>query len=134
MYHKIIIIAYLLPSHLLSEGWIYSVYSRKPKAEEYLVLSIDYFTRWVEVKVLSSIISKQTQDFFWEDILCRYGIPKILITDNGKKFDVKIFKEFYEGLGIEQRFASMAHPQTNGLAEVTNCTILWGFKKILEGV
>lgn len=52
--------------------------------KEYLVEAVDYFTLWVEVKVLSTITSKQIQDFFLEDIICQYGIPKILITDNGK--------------------------------------------------
>lgn len=97
-----------------------------PKAKsgkEYLVVAI-YFTRWVEVVALGSITSKQVQNFFWEDIICHYGIPKILIKDNMKQFDAKSFKEFCLELGIEQRFVSIAHMQTNGLAEITNRTIL----------
>lgn len=52
--------------------------------KEYLVVAIDYFTRRIEVKALCSITSKQVQDFFWKDIIYRYDIPKILVTNIGK--------------------------------------------------
>lgn len=51
---------------------------------------------------------------------------------NGKQFDSKEFREFYEELGIEQRFTSVAYPQTNGTTEVTNRTILQGLKRSLD--
>lgn len=87
------------------------------------MVAIDYYPRWIEVKALGSITSKQVQDFFWEDIVCRYGIPKIMITDNKKQFSTKSFKEFDLELRVEQRFVLVAHVQTNGLAKVTNRTI-----------
>lgn len=73
----------------------------KREVGKHLVVAIDYFTRWAEVKALASITSKQVQEFFWEDVICRYGIPKVLITDNGRKFDSKTFKDFCEGLRFE---------------------------------
>lgn len=102
------------------------------EGKEYLVVAVNYFTRWIEVKALNSITSKNIQDFFWEDIICRHGIPKILIMDNGRQFDARNFLDFYEELGIKQRFTSVAHPQTNGLAKVTNWIVLRGLKKCLE--
>lgn len=57
----------------------------------------------------------------------------MLITDSGKQFDAKSFKEFCSELGIEQHFVSVAHPQLNGLAEVTNRTIIQGLRKRLNG-
>lgn len=70
----------------------------KREVGKHLVVAIDYFTRWAEVKALASITSKQVQEFFGEDVICRYGIPKVLITDNGRKFDSNTFKDFCEGL------------------------------------
>lgn len=103
-----------------------------PKAKggkEYLVVAVDYFTRWIEVKALSSITSKKIQDFCWEDIICQCSIYKILIT----KSSLMQRRDFCEGLGIEQQFTSVAYSQTNGFAEVTNRIILRGLKKRLKG-
>ncbi|XP_077215791.1 uncharacterized protein LOC143850422 [Tasmannia lanceolata] len=62
----------------------------------------------------------------------RFGIPRVLITDNGKQFDCKNFRKFCSDLKIEQRFTSVAHPQTNGQTEVTNRILLQGIKKRLD--
>ena len=60
-------------------------------------------------------------------------MPKEFITDNGKQFDSDKFREMCEGLNLEIRFASVAHPQSNGAAECTNDKILEAVKKRLEG-
>ncbi|XP_077242412.1 uncharacterized protein LOC143882919 [Tasmannia lanceolata] len=62
----------------------------------------------------------------------RFGIPRTLITDNGKQFDCRNFRKFCSDLKIEQRFTSVAHPQTNGQTEVTNRILLQGIKKRLD--
>lgn len=100
--------------------------------KEYFIVTVGYFTRWIEAKALSSITSKQVNDFFREDAICIFGILKVLITDKGKQFDVTSFKEFCEQLGIDQRFVSVVHLQTDGLVEVSNRTILQGVKKRLN--
>lgn len=89
-----------------------------------MVVAIDYFTHLVEVKALSSIASKQVQDFFWEDIIGRYRVPNILKTNNRKQFDSNVFKGFCEELGIDQCFPLVAHPQRNDLIQETNKMIL----------
>ncbi|XP_077226341.1 uncharacterized protein LOC143859574 [Tasmannia lanceolata] len=62
----------------------------------------------------------------------RFGIPRALIMDNGKQFDCRNFRKFCSDLEIEQRFTSVAHPQTNGQTEVTNRILLQGIKKRLD--
>ncbi|XP_077249343.1 uncharacterized protein LOC143888832 [Tasmannia lanceolata] len=57
---------------------------------------------------------------------------KVLLRDNGRQFDCKNFRKFYSDLKIEQRFTSVAHPQTNGQTEVTNRILLQGIKKTLD--
>ncbi|XP_074356393.1 uncharacterized protein LOC141696107 [Apium graveolens] len=47
------------------------------------VVAIDYFVKWIEAKALVKITTKQIAQFFWENVICRFGIPHILVTDNG---------------------------------------------------
>ena len=51
---------------------------------KFLVVSIDYFTKWVEVEALATIIEKSIRSFVWRNIICRYGIPRVLVSNNGK--------------------------------------------------
>ena len=99
---------------------------------KFLIVAIDYFTKWIEAKPLAKITTKQVAQFFWENIICRYGIPRVLVTDNGTQFNNKEFKDYCEDNDINLRFTSVAHPQANGQAEVANRIILDGLKKRIE--
>ncbi|XP_077249480.1 uncharacterized protein LOC143889048 [Tasmannia lanceolata] len=66
------------------------------------------------------------------NLVRRFGIPRVLITDNGRQFDCRNFRKLCSDLKIEQRFTSVAHPQTNGQTEVTNRILLQGIKKRLD--
>jgi hypothetical protein len=102
------------------------------QGKKFLIIAIDYFTKWVEAEPLSTITDKSCWKFFWKNIICRFGIPKILITDNGKQFDNKMFAEQCNLFGIQQKFTSVYHPQANGQVENVNRTILQGLKRRLE--
>ncbi|XP_016168008.1 uncharacterized protein LOC107610471 [Arachis ipaensis] len=65
-------------------------------------------------------------------VITRFGIPEVVISDNGTQFTDKKFMEFLSGLGIKQKFSSVEHPQTNGQVEATNKVILLGLKKRLD--
>ena len=54
---------------------------------KFLVVGIDYFTKWVEAKPLATIMEKNVCSFIWKSIICQFGIPMVLISDNGKQFD-----------------------------------------------
>ncbi|XP_050238198.1 uncharacterized protein LOC126687684 [Mercurialis annua] len=87
---------------------------------------------WVEAEAVSKITASRVLKFFRRGIIYRFGIPKIVITDNGKQFDSKGFKDYYAYKGIDLRFTSVTHPQTNGMTKVTNRTIVNGLKKRLD--
>ena len=78
------------------------------------VVSINYFTKWVEAEPLAIITEKSIRTFVWRNIICRYGIPRVLISDNGMQFDNSAFRDFYSELGIKNHYSSPAHPQANG--------------------
>ncbi len=81
---------------------------------------------------MARITEQKMRDFIWKSIICRFGLPRILISDNGRQFDNARFREFCSEFGIDHRFTSVAHPQTNGETEVTNRTILQGLKARLD--
>ncbi|KAK3017188.1 hypothetical protein RJ639_007839 [Escallonia herrerae] len=100
---------------------------------KFVIVAIDYFTKWVEAEALATITAKKCEDFFWRAVIYRFGIPCVLITDNGKQFDNTTFRTFCANLTIAHRFTSVAHPETNKQTEVTNRTLLQGLKKKLGG-
>ena len=102
---------------------------------KFLVVGIDYFTKWVEAKAeaLATITEKNIRNFVWRNIICRYRIPRVIISDNGKQFDNSAFRDFCSGLGIKNHYSSRAHPQANGQVEVTNRSLLKIIKTRLEG-
>ena len=61
---------------------------------KFLVVGIDYFTKWVEPEALATIMEKNIRSFVWRNIICRYGIPRMLVSDNGKQFDNSAFRDF----------------------------------------
>uniref|UniRef100_A0A2N9H452 Uncharacterized protein n=1 Tax=Fagus sylvatica TaxID=28930 RepID=A0A2N9H452_FAGSY len=54
---------------------------------KFLVVGIDYFTKWVEAEPLATITEKNIRGFVWKAIICRFGIPRAFISDNGRQFD-----------------------------------------------
>ena len=100
---------------------------------KFLVVGIDYFTKWVEAEALATITEKNICSFVWRNIICRYGIPRVLVSDNGKQFNNSAFRDFCSELGIKNHYSSPAHPQANGQVEVTNRSLLMIIKTRLEG-
>ncbi|XP_050214359.1 uncharacterized protein LOC126665568 [Mercurialis annua] len=101
-------------------------------AKEILNSNSRSFLQMVEAEAVSTITEARVRSFVRRQIICRFGIPRIIITDNGKQFDNKNFRDFCTGKGIDLRFTSVTHPQTNGMTEVTNRTIVNGLKKRLD--
>ena len=77
---------------------------------KFLLVAIDYFTKWVEVEALATITKARIQSFVWKNIICRFGIPLTIILDNGQQFNNQAFRDFCSGLGIKNQFSSPRHP------------------------
>ena len=100
---------------------------------KFLVVGIDYFTKWVEAEAMATITEKNIRNFVWRNIICRYGIPRVLVSDNGKQFDNDSFKDFCLQLRIKNQYSLLAYPQANGQVEVTNRSLLKIIKTRLKG-
>ena len=70
--------------------------------------------------------------FVWKNIVTQFGVPHVLILDNGLQFDSKIFRKYSGELGITNRYSTPAYPQGNGHAEAVNKVIVSGLKKRLD--
>ncbi|XP_071688410.1 uncharacterized protein [Rutidosis leptorrhynchoides] len=99
---------------------------------KHLVVAIDFFTKWVEAKPLKSTTGKQIVNFVWEKIVCHFGIPHEIVSDNSKQFAHDPFRSWCDGLNIKQTFSSVAHPQANGQVKVTNKDIVAGIRARLD--
>ena len=66
------------------------------------------------------------------NIICKFGIPLTIISDNGGQFNSQAFRDFCSGLGIKNQFLLPGHPQANGQTEVTNRTLLKIIKTKLD--
>ena len=77
---------------------------------KFLVLGIDYFTKWVEAEPLAKINEQNIRNFVWKNIVCHFEIPRVLVLDNGQQFDNTPFREFCEQLGIKNYYSSPSHP------------------------
>jgi len=53
---------------------------------KYLVISIGYFTKWIKAGPVAQITTHKIQHFVWKNIVCRFKIPKRLVSDNGTQF------------------------------------------------
>ena len=100
---------------------------------KFLVVGIDYFTKWVKVKALATIMEKNVRNFVWTKIICRYNILRVLVSDNGKQFENDAFRFVCSQLGIRNHYSSPAHPQANGQIEVMNRSLLKIIKTQLDG-
>jgi hypothetical protein len=84
------------------------------------------------VKLVTNITSATIQKFFWQNIICRYGVPQQITIDNAKYFDSAMFKDFYHQIGTKVSFASVYHPLFNRAVERAIALIFEAIKKILE--
>ena len=69
-----------------------------------------YFTKWVEAEPLANIRDVDAKRFIWKNIVTRFGVPHVLISDNDFQFDSKMFRRYCGELGITNRYSTPAYP------------------------
>ncbi|GKD85086.1 reverse transcriptase domain-containing protein [Tanacetum coccineum] len=95
---------------------------------KYVIVAIDYFTKWIEAKLLVKITGKDIIRFVLDSIICKFGLPRIIVTDNDTQFVNDPFKSWCARLNIQQMNTAVAHPQANGLVERANKSLIEGIK------
>ncbi|KAL0295714.1 UNVERIFIED_CONTAM: hypothetical protein Scaly_3091200 [Sesamum calycinum] len=94
---------------------------------KFLLVAVDYFGKWVNAELLARIPENEVLKFLWKNIICRYGLPRAIISDNDPQFQAENFKIGVLA-SIQQRLTFLAYPQTNGQVEVINRILVQGIK------
>ncbi|RDX65955.1 Pol polyprotein, partial [Mucuna pruriens] len=122
--------------HNITSTWPFSMWgldmigSIEPKASnghKFILVAIDYFTKWVEVAsytVTKNVVTR----FIKRDIICRYSLPTHIITNNGANLNNKLMIELCEQFKIKHHNSTPYHPKMNGAIKVANKNI----KKIIQ--
>nr|GEX91910.1 reverse transcriptase domain-containing protein [Tanacetum cinerariifolium] len=97
------------------------------KGNKYILVAVDYLSKWVEAKALPTNDARVVVKFL-KSLFSRFGTPKAIISDRGTHFCNDQFSRVMEKYGVTHRLSTTYHPQTSGQVEVTNR----GLKRILE--
>ncbi|XP_047264378.1 uncharacterized protein K02A2.6-like [Capsicum annuum] len=99
----------------------------------FILVAIDYFTKWFEASTYKSITKKVVAEFVHNNLVCRFGIPKSIITDNGANLNSDLMREICERFKISHRNSTTYQPQMNVVVEVGNKNIKRILRKIVHG-
>lgn len=131
----------LVELHNVTTPWPFSMWGidvvgliprKASNGHQYIIVAIDYFTKWVESTSLAHVTMKNIARFILRDIICRYGVPNEIITDNGSRFDGNDVRVLYEKFQIKHHYSSPYCPQMNGAVEATNKNLERILKKMSE--
>ena len=124
----------LLPNHIIEpilsskpfELVVIDHYGPLPKTNRnntLILLMVDHFTGWVEAVPVPDKSAITTADALYHNLICRFGVPQKLLSDNGTSFTSQIVKELAKYTKMDQSFSTPYHPQTNGIVERFNRTL-----------
>ncbi|GFX21614.1 hypothetical protein TNCV_1400281 [Trichonephila clavipes] len=97
---------------------------RTASGNKYLLVVMDYFTKWPEVYPIPDQEAPTVAEAVVQHWISRYGVPLQLHSDQGRNFVSAVLKGVCELLGIEKTKTTPLHPQSDGMVERFNRTIL----------
>ena len=126
--------------HALTSPWPFSVWGidiigkispKSSSGHEYILVAIDYFTKWVEATSYAGLTAARVAKFIRSYIIYRYGVPHELISDRGAHFRGEV-DTLVQEYGIQHHRSSAYRPQTNGVVEAANKNIKRILRKMVE--
>ncbi len=98
---------------------------------EYLLVFVDNFSRWVELFPMWNASAQTIAAIFQREVLTRWGVPDFILSDRGTQFLSAIFKEVCGKLGVTQKLTTTYHPQAN-MTERVNRTLKYMIAAYVE--
>ena len=95
-----------------------------PRGNRYILVVGDYFTKWKEAYPLPDMEALSIAKVLVSEFICRFGVPDSIHTDQGKNFESKLIQEICHLLGVTKTRTTPYHPQSDGLVERFNRTLL----------
>ncbi|CAC5388204.1 unnamed protein product [Mytilus coruscus] len=89
----------------------------------YVLVLMDYFTKWVEAYPIPDMGSYTVARYFCKEFISRFGVPRIFLSDQGPCFEARLFQQLCDLFGIHKTRTSSYHPMTDGLVEKMNHTL-----------
>jgi transposase InsO family protein len=99
---------------------------------EYILVVVDYVSKWVEALLCRAADAMNSKRMFCEVIVSRYGVLRIVISDEGSYFNDQTFRKALTEVGVDHRIATPYHPQTSGQTETLNKQIKNIFQKAVN--
>ncbi|KAM2690737.1 hypothetical protein EV1_043866 [Malus domestica] len=128
------------PLHPTATSWPFDAWGldvvgpiapKSSTGEAYILAATDYFSKWAEAIPLKEVKKETVVCFIKGHIIHRYGVPRYIVTDNGKQFSNRLMDELCEKYRFKQHKSSMYHAPANGLAEAFNKTLCNLLKKVI---
>ncbi len=119
------------------EWWEINIVESLPQMKDgyrYIVVAMDYFSRWPEVRPLTYTNARQVAKFIYEEIICRFGIPRVLQSDRGTHFVNEVIQKLTDKFWIWHSLFSLYYPQSNGLVKRFNKTLCEELAKVTETI
>jgi len=123
--------------NVLTSPWSFSIWgidvigAIEPKASNghhFILVPIDYYTKWVEAASHASVTIKVVTNFIRRELICRYGLPNKIIIDNATNLNNQMMVELCTKFKIQHHNSSPYRPKMNGAVEAANKNI----KKIIQ--
>src|ERR1044072_2706106 len=127
----------MIPPMDLVQRWRIDIVRPLPTTEDgtrYIVVAMDYFSRWPEARPLKHANATTVATFIYEEIIYRYGPPKVIQSNQGTHFVNQVIEQLTERFRIRHSLSSAYHPQSNGLVERFNRTLCEGIAKVADTV
>ncbi|GAO49753.1 hypothetical protein G7K_3895-t1 [Saitoella complicata NRRL Y-17804] len=92
-------------------------FPESPEGYKYVLIAVESLTRWAEVRAVKTADAATTAEFFYEEIIARYGVPLSIQSDNGSHFVNDVVKQLAKTMSIRHHLSTPYYPQSNGRAE-----------------
>ena len=94
------------------------------EGNRYVLVMVDCFSRWTEACPLTDKTAISVADAFFSNIVCRFGMPSVIHSDQGREFENKLMHELCLLGGSHKTKTTPYHPESDGLVERFNRTLL----------
>jgi hypothetical protein len=110
----------LVPFEKWGIDYVGKLHPHSSRGMAYIIVATEYLTKWAEAKAVKTNDAKNASIFLFENIITRFGCPRILVSDRGTHFLNEVIQDMTNRFQIDHRKTTPYHPQTNGQTERVN--------------